>query len=214
LIPLLFIPSPRDIKEFNEATAKLELDKLWLKYYPQEEAYVKARNWFLEDNKYTHMIILPDDLIVTQHCLDLLIEGAEHHKVISGWCPNTVQDDGKTDSNFSIGHLPPDPPNRTLYYQLHFESLQFIERLIRNSAPIIPVAHQGFAPTVLPKEILKRIPFRTSAGCCVDSCLSIDLANAEITQFVDLRAKSRHIKTNPDILRVGKAKSEMIFEAC
>jgi hypothetical protein len=212
--PLLFIPSPRNIKEFNEATSKLELDKLWLKYYPQEQAYTRARNWFLEDNKYTHIVILPDDLIVTQHSLDLLIEDAEYHTIISGWCPNTVQDDGSTDSNFSIGHLPPDPPKTNLYHELHFESLLFIERLMRNSVPIIPVAHQGFALTVIPKDVVRHIPFRTSAGCCVDSCLSLDLANAEITQFVDLRARSRHIKTKPDILQVGKAKSEMIFEAC
>ena len=212
--PLLFIPSPRDILEFNEATSKLNIDKLWMKYYPQEEAYTKARQWFLEDDHYSHLIILPDDLTVNQNILDILLADTEEYNIISGWTPNTINDNGESDSNISVAHLPPDPPLRNLYHELHFESLVFMEHVLKVGVPIIPVKHQGFALTVLHKTIVKKVPFRTSAGCCVDSCLSLDLNRMEIPQFVDLRARSRHIKTNPDILLTGKRPSELIFEAC
>src|SRR6266540_3850211 len=97
--PLLVIFQPREIPEFLEATNKLKIDKLWMKYFPQEEAYVTARFWFLEHKEYTHFVILPDDLIVKQEHLDMLSNSFEQYKIKSGWCNNTAGPTDDLDTN-------------------------------------------------------------------------------------------------------------------
>jgi hypothetical protein len=211
--PLLLIPSPRSIETFYDAVDKLKnIDKLWMKYFPQNEAYDLGRNWFLNHPEYESLIILPDDLLVTQKSIDQLIEDSEFYNIISGYCNNTAGDTTNVDSDIAIGTLPPDPPLRGRYHEFRWNTLITLDHISKVGPEIIPVLHQGFALTLIKREIVQRIPFRTSAGCCVDSCLSLDLDRHNIPQFVDLRVKSEHIKTNPDILLVGKQEREMIFE--
>ena len=72
--PLLVIFNPRSIPEFYKAIEKINgISKLWIKYFPQDEAYNKAREFFLQSD-YTHLMILPDDLIVTQADVDAIHE--------------------------------------------------------------------------------------------------------------------------------------------
>lgn len=210
--PLLFIPSPRFIEQFYNATENLEIDKLWMKYYPQQEAYSLARDWFLNHQEYNSLIILPDDLLVKQESINQLIEDSEFYSVISGYCNNTAGETTHVDSDIAIGTLPPNPPLRGRYHEFRWNSLVTLENMVKVGPAIIPVLHQGFALTLLKRKIVQRIPFRTSEGCCVDSCLSLDFDHRNIPQWVDLRVKSEHLKTNPDILLVGKERKEMIFE--
>lgn len=210
--PLLLIPSPRFIEPFYDAVDNLEIDKLWMKYYPQEEAYQNGRYWFIRHLEYDSLIILPDDLLVEQEGINQLLEDAEFYDVISGYCNNTAGDTTNVDSDVSIGSLPPNPPLRGRYHEFNWDSLLLLEHIRDKGPEIIPVMHQGFALTLLKREIVRKIPFRTSEGCCVDSCLSLDLDRHNIPQWVDLRVRSYHLKTNPDILLVGKEKKEMIFE--
>lgn len=208
---LLFIPSPRSIEAFEDATDLLKIDKLWMKFYPQQEAYEKGREWFLSHD-YDSLIILPDDLLVKQEGINQLIEDSEFYNVVSGYCNNTAGDTTNVDSNISIGTLSPDPPLRGRYHEFRWNTLVTLDHIRKVGPEIIPVLHQGFALTLMKRVIVERIPFRTSEGCCVDSCLSLDLDRHNIPQYVDLRVKSEHLKTNPDILLVGKKEREMIFE--
>lgn len=157
--------------------------------------------------------------MVDQSSIDQLIEDSEQYNninVISGYCnTGAAVDTTNNDSNISIGSLPPDPPVYGGYHQYHWDSLVTLDHICKTASKtnkIVQVLHQGFALTLLKREIVQRIPFRTSAGCCVDSCLSLDLNHQKIPQFVDLRCKSTHLKTNPDILLVGKRDKEIIFE--
>lgn len=83
--PLIFIPSPRNLPKFNECISKVKkYDKLWVKYWEQTQAYMIARNWFLNDEEYTHLVIFPDDMIGFEHQIDLLLK--YRLPVVSGWC--------------------------------------------------------------------------------------------------------------------------------
>lgn len=73
--PLICVPSPRDIPDFKEAIDKIECPKLFAKYYEEPKAYEILRDMFLSTD-YTHMAIVPDDLIVSREdfgtlCFDL-----------------------------------------------------------------------------------------------------------------------------------------------
>ena len=209
--PLLFIPSPRDIPEFIKATSKLKVDKLWLKYYPQEYAYVLGRHWFLEHQQYTHFVILPDDLIVTQKNLDSLSMWAStaYYPVISGWCNNTA---GPTDyvySNISLT-LPPDPPQSGTFDGYNFLCIRDINLMPKE---IIKVKYSGFALEFMTRDVVERIPFRSDYGCCIDSCLAFDLDHHNITQYVDLNNVMRHVRSKPLDIMVGRIEKRLVFES-
>jgi len=203
--PLLFLPSAREIPQVKEAVDKLNIDKLWVKNYNQQEAYKLARIWFLE-HKYTHLIINPDDLIVKQQDIDQLVKSTQ---VISGWCVHgkSPPERNGLDSNVSFKHLYEDIIPGALDYN-YYEFIPIAD--IKDD--ITKVGFSGFAPTVIPRRIVKKIPFRTSYGCCVDSCFSQDLTANKIPQYVDFRVKTIEIEaTDPELLQVGKKEKEIIF---
>jgi len=142
-------------------------------------------------------------VIVDQKNVDQLIEDSSNYEVISGWFNGNLTDH-ELDTNFSFS-LPPDPPNRGKYEDYHFEPMQYVSLKMTN---IIPVLHQGTALTLISRKIIEQVPFRHSEGCCIDSCLSLDLAEKGIKQYVDLRVRTLHLKINDDmqarISMVGK----------
>jgi hypothetical protein len=220
--PLIFVPSPRDLPEFNEATAKLKYDKIWLKYYNEDDAYRLGSFWFLQHPEYTHFIILPDDLIVTPDDIEQLMKDTEEHDVISGWCRNTIrlnrywkgekEKEDDADSCISIECLPPNPPFRGIYEQFHFMSIKDIESYKKQGITITFVKYAGFPPTVIARKVIEKVKFRTSQGCCVDSCFSLDLYTHKITQYCDLRVRTKHFDDTYDKIKVGKEAPSLRLE--
>ena len=214
--PLLVIFNPRNIPEFYKAIEKIHrVSKLWIRYFPQNEAYNKARAFFLKSD-YTHLMILPDDLLVTQADVDAILNHDESYDSISGWCNNNGRDDTNIDTNISA-FLPPDPPRTATYDGYRWFKISQFESMVskeENSGAIIPVLHQGFALSRLSRNLIEKVPFRTDAGCCVDSCLSLDLMKFKvgITQYVDIRIRMKHLKIPRSELLVGKEKASIFFE--
>jgi hypothetical protein len=205
--PLLFIPSPRDIPEVKESIDKLKIDKIWIKYHKQEEAYVHARVFFLHHD-FTHLIIHPDDMIATPQNLDQLIRDIESDpdKVISGYCNVTAGTTDYEDANISYT-LPPNPPISGQYNEYHFIKLKDIQ----DTTTWLKVKYTGFALLALPRSVVQKIPFRTDNACCPDSCFSLDLDSAGIPQYVDPRIYCKHIRTNPSILLTDKKQKQIII---
>jgi hypothetical protein len=206
---------------------KIECDKLFVKYHPEEEAYNVARTWFLLNTDYTHLAILPDDLLVTQKDFQYLNHDAETHNVVSGWCRNTIrltpwwtgepEKEDDADTNISLRSLPPDPPAQGTYEGYHFESVKSILELadmfyhMPTVKPIIPVLYAGFPFTFISRMVVEEVPFRRQE-CCVDSCFSLDLNKKKIKQYVDLRVRTVHMNRHPSEIQVGNKNKEIIFE--
>ncbi len=199
---LLVILKFRELPQFREAVKDLKIDKLWVKWYGQitkPDAYTIARQEFLKRTEYTHFLLLTDDVIVFQKDIDRLIKDMEEVKdmdVISGWFNNDLTTHAD-DTNFS-DILPPDPPCNGSYEGYNFIKIKKVEewQSVVPGAWRLEVLHQGTALTLLSRKIIEEIPFRNSQGCCIDSCLSLDLAAKGIKQFVDLRVRCLHLKIN------------------
>ena len=203
--PLLGIFHCREIPEFKEATNKLKIDKLWIKFYPQGEAYDTARTFFLEHKEYTHFVTLPDDLLATQEAIRILADDCWEQPdiIISGWCNNTAGDTDWTYTDFSFTL----PPIQTKEFEpYNFAKIQDITTYKRD---IIPVPFQGIALTFLPRKVLEEIPFRTDIP--QDLGLAHDLAKKGISQYIDLRARMVHLR-RPDGILVGKRDKEIVWE--
>jgi hypothetical protein len=113
--------------------------------------------------------------------------------------------------------MPPAPPRLATYEGYRWFKITEFESLLsksKNTNAIIPVLHQGFALSRLSRRLIEQVPFRTDAGCCVDSCLSLDLMKFRVgfTQYVDIRIRMKHLKIPRSELLVGKEKPEMLFE--
>ena len=200
--PLLVIFQFRNIPQFLESVKDLTIDKLWIKFYPQREAYDIGRRWFLEHKEYSHFLLLTDDVIVLQEDIDQLIEDATNgFEVVSAWFNQNLTDHAG-DTNFSF-QLPPDPPFKGQYKDYQFEKIDTVD-----TDKIIKVLHQGTALTMISRRIIEDVPFRHSEGCCIDSCLSLDLYNKKIPQNIDLGTRTLHLKISDEmqarISEVGK----------
>jgi hypothetical protein len=213
LKPLLFLPSPRDIPEVKESVDKLKIDKLWVKYYPQEEAYQTARNFFLYNYEYTHLVIHPDDLIATQDNLEWILLTTGDDRVMSGWCINTIKDNWQelNDTNISY-NLPHDPPAEGVYEDFNFIPVKDIETLLSQGTAIIKVKFAGFALCCIPRTIVEQIPFRGDDDCCMDSTFSLDLEAQLMEQFVNMRVRTQHLKIPFNELQTGKKEKQIIYE--
>ena len=73
---LICIPKVRQIEEFDNAVNDClqEFDKLFINYFPSYEARHLIKEYFLKYEEYTHLAILPDDMIPNATALYILID--------------------------------------------------------------------------------------------------------------------------------------------
>jgi hypothetical protein len=205
---LLVIFQFRELSPFLESVKDLKIDKLWVKFYSQREAYNLARDEFLKRTEYSHFLLLTDDVIVHQSDIDTLVADAQYTDVVSGWFNQNLTTH-KNDSNISRTP-PPDPPFKAMYSDYQFLPISWIECYLRilPDTVMLPVLHQGTALTMISRVVIERVPFRHSEGCCIDACFSHDLEANGIKQYVDPRVRTLHLKISDSmqarISMVGK----------
>ncbi len=89
---LIFNPSPRLIPVFESKVKLLnsKYDIYRVRFnWNEQDAYEQGRQFFLSHPEYTHMAILPDDLLVDTHHVDKLVSDLEENpniEVLSGLC--------------------------------------------------------------------------------------------------------------------------------
>ena len=194
---LIAIPSPRDIEQFAEATAKItKYDKYWVKYYYEQEAYDEIRRYFLEHGEYTHLAILADDLIIKEQDVDRLFAMRGNCPVICGVA--MVNRERSFDGLLSIGTV--DVPSiirsgRT-YNLMNMAKYDSYGQL----KPIIQVMYQGFPLPIIRRDVVEAIRFRDDRepnhrerGCCLDLMFSYDCAQQGIPMYCDLNVFMDHL---------------------
>jgi hypothetical protein len=205
--PLICLPSPRDIREVKFAMSCILADQLWVKYMPEQRAYDTIRHWFLERREYTHLVICPDDLVVSPKVHLMLkadLEQFRHIKVLSGVCNINSEPQYAGKLNVVTSHrINPIRADRTYDY------LQIKD--IRPDSPIIRVAFAGFGYMWIHRDIVEQVPFRDDtspnkmrgAGGAVDVMFCNDCYDAGIDVYADLYARSEHLSSANRTLKVG-----------
>ncbi len=189
--PLIGIPSPRDIPEFKQHIDQLKIDKLWLKYYKELDACLRMQRYFLKHPEYTHLIVIPDDLIVKQYDLTRLLVALHRHDyaVLSGIC--NVDNSPETKGKYNIcdlQHLPTADPVMRQYVWMSNRS-----KLVRKGQPF-RVSYMGFAMVAIRRDIVERLPFRSDGHCCLDTMFCWDCAQLKIPIYVDPKINMYHMK--------------------
>jgi hypothetical protein len=196
---LIGIPSPRDIPEFLEATAKLPYDRYWAKYYTEYPAFSKITDFFLEHKEYSHLAILCDDLIVKPiHAEQLFTLAVDYgYPAIGGVCNVGREAEWDECYNISLSHLT--NPQR-VYRRYEFIKIAEAEEQIKK-CPIVQTRFQGFPFTIIRRDIVERFPFKTDGfynekpgrGCCTDTVFCWETAHAGVPMWADLRVVMYHL---------------------
>jgi hypothetical protein len=199
LNPLVCIPSPRDLPEFEHFISKItKYDKYFAKYFYEIDAYNKLRDYFLTHTEYTHLVLCADDLLVTNEAFDILIKDIEEfdYPVVSGICNLTYIELNKSATTLDI-------PG-TAITDYNFITKEQIELWRNNGEYIHQVRFNGFALCFIRRDIVERCPFRGGQG--LDRQFGIDCNKENIPMYVDIRAESFHIK-----FRMGFGMYEKMF---
>ena len=86
--PLLFYMQAADYPDILEELDKIPCDKFIVKYMPYPWPHNLARDFFLEHEEYTHLIVHPQDLLVKKEHYDALLADIKKYDypVLSGVC--------------------------------------------------------------------------------------------------------------------------------
>jgi hypothetical protein len=193
---LIAITRPRDIAEFLVAAGNLSgHDKLWVNYYHAYMAYKIAKHYFLQHDEYSHLALLADDLIVTQHDIYELLGWSELCEVICGCCNVDLT------ANRDLLNISTVLPSRSASGRTY--------RFIRHDDPIarwnglVAMPFAGTAFIILARNAVKQLSFdndhRYSSlpeiyGCCQDVMMCNDLNDLNIPLYVDFKSKMHHLK--------------------
>jgi len=205
---LIGITKARDLKEFEDAVRMLsEFDKLWCCYYnPSVIAENIIRDYFLTAKEYTHLALLPDDLIVTKKDLDILANDLSigNYPVLCGVCNVDMTEQGLTSLNVDVHNL--QPRQRDDYgmrsYTWLIENSQEYTELLKLAQPI-RVMFAGWPLVIIRRDVVEKIRFKDDAeygnytcGCCDDVIWCADCHDLGIPIYCDLRAQMKHLKVN------------------
>lgn len=204
---LIINPSPRKIKLFE---AKLEIlntkyDILREKYnFNEVEAYNNCRDYFLSHPEYTHMAILPDDLLVDLKHVDRLVEDLEKYDydVLSG-----ISNFAMSSKNFwnrmtcieynNYGAV--DQLAKTARFD-YFNQVMTRERydklkeeMVNKPNRIIRVALSNFPFTIAKRSVIEKFEFGMSL-MGVDTVFFQSCINNGIATYADLDVQMVHIK--------------------
>jgi len=85
---LFAVLSPRDIPQVIESMQKCPYDQVWLKYHYEGQAWHMARQIFLQNEQYSHLVVWPDDVVYNDHAfyyMQDLVKGDDSFKVVAGY---------------------------------------------------------------------------------------------------------------------------------
>jgi hypothetical protein len=215
---LLTSPSPRKIKPFERKIEALneKYDIFLVKHdFDEINAYRTIRNFFLEHKEYTHMALIPDDLLVDVKHVDKLVEhitgqGFNDYPVISGVCNFACTNKkffnnmamieyGKIDAQAQL-----EKTGRYDYFK-HIMSRErynhLKEKMKDKPNRIIRVIFSAFPLTIIRRDVMEKIEFGMNL-MGVDTVFFQSCIKAGIPTFADLDVQTLHlmgIERNRDI---------------
>jgi hypothetical protein len=206
--PLVCVLSPRDIDIVKEGHNTFKhIPHLWLKYWSAIQAYHIIKDFFLNKpigKQFTHLVISPDDLVVTSEHYKALLKTVEQedYPVFSGVC--NVDCAHPTTLNICIEAVPNIIRKLRRY---HWEDLNKVK------LGVIQVKFAGMPFTFMRRDVVEKVPLlgdtpydplrKGIEPTSFDSAFCWHCSQMGIPIHVDTRVKLLHLRGMHDNSPIG-----------
>jgi hypothetical protein len=201
--PLLFAPSVRNIPEVIESWNKIPYDKYIVKMKPEPEAYKDGRDYFLDHEEYTHIVICPDDLVIDYDSFMMLVNDTEEYELsnISG-VANIDENQPELYATKRLGVAP------TLKHKSAHFTKQELDAL---DDEIMEVSFTGFGCQFIERELVKKLSFSglNNTPHNLDQQMSLEMIELSLPLLINKNAFFYHMR-NAQYLKVRSWKSSNI----
>jgi hypothetical protein len=181
-----------------------KFDKIIYWYYSSWVARHMLKDTFLRSPEYSHLAILPDDVIIPPESIDILLDdlSREDYPFLCGSANLDNTEEGKKTLTVSLNLTSPS----LLRYDFIIEGSELYKKLLNSPQPII-VKHMGDPFPIIRRDIVNQLSFDNVAsyngvhdeyGCCEDVMMSYELDKLGIPIYCDLRARMNHLKISDE----------------
>ena len=208
---LLASPSPRKIKPFERKIQALnqKYDTFLVKFdFDEIHAYQTIRNFFLDHKEYTHVAIIPDDLLVDVKHVDKLVEDITKfdYPVISGISNFTCESKrffnnmtcieyGKIDALLQLQKTGRYDYFKQIMPRERYNEIK--EKMKDKPNRIIRVIFSAFPCTIIRRDVMEKIEFGMNL-MGVDTVFFQSCIKAGIPTYADLDVETLHLKSIED----------------
>ena len=190
----------KDLPEVLNPLKEIPCDKYFVNYYTSKQAYGFARDFFLNNEEYTHLIIQTVDMIPTKEGFEALMKHDQNYDIISG-VMNVDLTDNKNNLAITDG-IPSENPKGRIF--------NWVAR--KDYSELIQVDWIGFSFTRISRKVVKDLPFREdSSGYSQDVTFAIDCKNKNIPIYADTSIFFKHLRYKGELM-VGKKEKSCRFE--
>ena len=190
----------KDLPEVLEPLKEIPCDKYYVNYYTAKQAFKFARDFFLNNEEYTHLIVHTVDMIATKEGFEALMNHDQNYDVVSG-VMNVDLTDNKDNLAITDG-IPAENPKGRIF--------NWIAR--KEYSELIKVDWIGFSFTRISRKAVKELPFREdSSGYSQDVMFAIDCKNKNIPIYADTGIFFKHLRYQGELM-VGKKEKSCRFE--
>lgn len=204
--PLLMILHPRRIEEAVDALEALNIDKVWLERFSEDEL-CQIIPQVIADCDHDPIGIISDDTTPQQWALDAVLDAYQPGAVYTGYC--NLDEMGNWDIvNLCVNPLPhAGPPEIGDYSHPTFQTLdEYPQDLFRSY-------FAGFSLTFMSRALWERFPFRCypgGFGWGSDYNLSWRLQEAGIAIWAVREGYHQHLKTWASIIDLAEGRELLI----
>lgn len=213
--PLVVVLSPRKIRAVREAIDTLPYDRLWIKHYPATQAYPLMDAEFEKRKEYTHLIPVPDDLVVPWEKLQILVkditeevpDDIRDNCVVGGYCNIDVHSRQQISNvSFTLPSATREVGEGRSYLDYKFLNVMGVQNLTPEywssfSQFLFETKFNGLTSWIIPRRVKERFKFRNDSatgyseeGCCWDVMACNDLNRMGIPIYTDRRVFMQHLR--------------------
>lgn len=154
---VLMIMHARNLPDCMKSLRALNISKVWFKGY-YEGQLEKELNEFVRDTKYDNYIIVSDDAVVGQECLDAVQDGLGLHEIVGGYCKSWPDSDESCIS-FNPVRMTGEGPDGP-YPVVDDYDLATMQEIAGIDEEFFKVAFNGFGVLGARRDIWIEYPFR------------------------------------------------------
>ena len=203
--PLLAYLQAKDIPEVLNELQYIPCDKLYVKYYAYPNPHRIIREYFLSHPEYTHLCIVPPDLIVTEkNYWDMYQNVVDYPfiSVISGVCNVDLMDEK---DYWACTKVLPGLQEPRVYDWYHKDC--------GLKGHIFTVPHSGFVFPWISRHVIERLTLNgerpgydgtfldgSKDGFASDLLFSHSLWNNHVPQYVDSNVEMKHLRYEGEMM--------------